>query len=166
MQSNARHDKRLAGAQGSFPTLTFALIQKTKGKNMKDKLKPKKNADPYSKYVIKTDIKFKPLEKILADKIIKDCRYDWFNQTLCKLNNSVVRLGIFKGEFHFHKHDNEDEFFFVLDGTFYVDYENESVELKSNQGIVVPKGVVHRTRAPKRAVVLMVELDSVKATGD
>ncbi|SYZ74665.1 Cupin 2 conserved barrel domain protein [Candidatus Zixiibacteriota bacterium] len=123
-------------------------------------------SDPYAKYVIKTDIKFKPLEKITADRIIHDCPHDWFNQTLCKLNNSVVRLGIFKGEFHFHKHDNEDEFFFVLDGTFFVDYENKTIELKRHQGIVVPKGVVHRTRATKKAVVLMVELDSVTATGD
>jgi mannose-6-phosphate isomerase-like protein (cupin superfamily) len=90
----------------------------------------------------------------------------WYNQTLCKVNDSVVRLGVMQGEYHWHKHDRDDEFFFVLDGCFIVDLEDRSIELRRQQGFVVPKGVVHRTRAPERAVILMVETAAIVPTGD
>ena len=90
----------------------------------------------------------------------------WYNQTLCKVNDSVVRLGVMQGEYHWHKHDHDDEFFFVLDGRFIVDLEDRSIELQRQQGFVVPKGVVHRTRAPERAIVLMVETAAIVPTGD
>ena len=90
----------------------------------------------------------------------------WYNQTLCKVNDSVVRLGVMQGEYHWHKHDSDDEFFFVLDGRFIVDLEDRSVELRRQQGFVVPKGVVHRTRAPERAIILMVETAAIVPTGD
>ena len=70
------------------------------------------------------------------------------------------------GEFHWHKHDLEDEFFFVLEGRLWLDLEGRSVELTPQQGFVVPKGVVHRTRALERTVVLMVEAGTVTAVGD
>jgi len=90
----------------------------------------------------------------------------WYNQTLCRVNDSVVRLGVMQGEYHWHKHDADDEFFFVLSGRFVIDLESGSVELNQQQGFVVPKGVVHRTRAPERAVVLMVETAAIVPTGD
>jgi len=90
----------------------------------------------------------------------------WYNQTLCKVNDSVVRLGVLQGEYHWHKHDNDDEFFFVLQGSFMVDLEGRSVELQPLQGVVVPKGVIHRTRAPERAIILMVETAAIIPTGD
>ncbi len=90
----------------------------------------------------------------------------WYNQTLCKVNDSVVRLGVMQGEYHWHKHDHDDEFFFVLDGRFIVDLEDRSIELQRQQGFVVPKGVVHRTRAPERAIILMVETAAIVPTGD
>jgi len=91
----------------------------------------------------------------------------WFNQTLTTVNDSLVRLGVFKGEFHFHKHDREDEFFLVLEGTLLLDIEGHgSVTLGPHQGYTVPKGVVHRTRSPERAVVLMIEKAGVVPTGD
>jgi len=90
----------------------------------------------------------------------------WYNQTLCKVNDSVVRLGVMQGEYHWHKHDNDDEFFFVLSGTFIIDLEGRSVALSPQEGFVVPKGVIHRTRAPEKAVVLMVETATVVPTGD
>ncbi len=91
----------------------------------------------------------------------------WFNQTLTTVNDSVVRLGIFEGEFHFHKHDDDDEFFFVLEGQLLLDVEGEpTVTLDPQQGYTVPKGVVHRTRAPKRTVVLMIESRRIVPTGD
>ena len=90
----------------------------------------------------------------------------WYNQTLCKVNDSVVRLGVLQGEYHWHKHDNDDEFFFVLQGRFIVDLEDRSVELRPLQGFVVPKGVIHRTRAPERTIILMVETAAIIPTGD
>src|ERR1700736_945598 len=74
----------------------------------------------------------------------------WFNQTLTTVNDAVVRLGIFEGEFPWHKHTDQDEFFLVLEGEFYLDVENgEPVRLTQHQGFTVPKGVMHRPRSPK-----------------
>jgi mannose-6-phosphate isomerase-like protein (cupin superfamily) len=82
------------------------------------------------------------------------------------VNDSVVRLGVMQGEYHWHVHEHDDEFFFVLEGRFLIDLEDRSVELLPRQGFVVPKGVVHRTRAPERAVILMVETAGIVPTGD
>jgi mannose-6-phosphate isomerase-like protein (cupin superfamily) len=91
----------------------------------------------------------------------------WFNQTLTKVNDSVVRLGILQGEYHWHKHDNEDECFIVLEGELLLDIEGkETVTLGRHLGYTVPKGIVHRTRAPTKTIVLMVEAATVTPTGD
>jgi mannose-6-phosphate isomerase-like protein (cupin superfamily) len=71
-----------------------------------------------------------------------------------------------QGEYHWHKHEKDDEFFFVLEGRFIIDLEGRSVDLQRFQGFVVPKGVIHRTRAPDRAVIIMVETASIIPTGD
>jgi mannose-6-phosphate isomerase-like protein (cupin superfamily) len=119
-----------------------------------------------SEYEIHTDLKFNPLELIDIRKLHEECKEDWFNQTLCQVNDCVVRLGVVKGEFHWHKHDEEDEFFYVVDGTFLIDLEGQSVELNPQQGFTVPKGVLHRTRAPERTVILMIEGSTVTPMGD
>lgn len=90
----------------------------------------------------------------------------WYNQTLCQVNGSVVRLGVIQGEYHWHKHDRDDEFFYVVEGTLLIDLEGRTVELSPRQGFVVSKGVLHRTRAPKRTVILMVENVGIIPTGD
>ena len=92
----------------------------------------------------------------------------WFNQTLTTVNESVVRLGVLHGDFHWHKHDVEDEFFLVLEGQLLIDIEGEAepVVLDPHQGYTVPRGVVHRTRAPVRTTVVMVEPAAVVPTGD
>ena len=117
-------------------------------------------------YATHLDIKFPALDLVDADALVKACTDSWYNQTLCKVNDSVVRLAVMQGEYHWHKHDNDDEFFFVLDGHFIVDLEDRSIDLQPKQGFVVPKGVVHRTRAPDRAVILMVETAAIVPTGD
>ena len=118
---------------------------------------------PYATYL---DIKFPPLHLVNVRALVKACTEKWYNQTLCKVNDSVVRLGVMQGEYHWHKHDNDDEFFFVLEGHFIIDLEDRSVDLQPQQGFVVPKGVKHRTRAPDRAVILMVETAAIVPTGD
>lgn len=117
-------------------------------------------------YETRLDILFPPLKLIDIPSVVGQVQAEWFNQTLCKVNDSVVRLGVMRGEYHWHKHDNDDELFFVLEGRFIVDLEDRSIELQPQQGYVVPKGVVHRTRAPERAVILMVETAAIVPTGD
>jgi mannose-6-phosphate isomerase-like protein (cupin superfamily) len=118
-------------------------------------------------YSIHTDLKYRPLELIDAGATADQCGEKWWNQSLCQVNDCVVRLGVFEGEFHWHKHDREDELFYVVEGRLFVDVEGRgSFELAPRQGVMVPRGVVHRTRAPSRTVVLMIEAASVKATGD
>jgi len=119
-----------------------------------------------TKYVIQTNVKFGAMEKIDIAALEKACPHDWFNQTLCRVNDSLVRLGIFKGEFHWHRHNREDEFFYVVEGRLFIDFEGRTVELSPRQGIVVPRGVKHRPRAPERTLVLMVEAATVTPTGD
>jgi mannose-6-phosphate isomerase-like protein (cupin superfamily) len=117
-------------------------------------------------YATHLDIKFPPLTTVNVPTLVRACRDRWYNQTLCKVNDSVVRLGVVQGEYHWHKHDNDDEFFFVLAGYFIIDLEDRSVDLQPQEGFVVPKGVVHRTRAPERAVILMMETAAIVPTGD
>lgn len=117
-------------------------------------------------YVTKLDVKYDHLETIDVNQIVSECTDKWFNQTLTRVNDSVVRIGIVEGEYHWHKHDNDDEFFFVLSGQLLVDLEDRTIELNPNQGVTVGRGVVHRTRAPRKTVMLMVETSEILPTGD
>lgn len=124
-------------------------------------------------YATHLDIKFPALAKIDLDSLVAGVRDQWYNQTLARVNDSVVRLGVMQGEYHWHRHDSDDEFFYVVDGRFLIDLEPQAdgvtpgrvVELASRQGFVVPKGVVHRTRAPERTVILMIETAAIVPTG-
>jgi mannose-6-phosphate isomerase-like protein (cupin superfamily) len=131
---------------------------------------PSASAFPYETHV---NVLYPPLTPIDLGALVNAVRHPWYNQTLCKVNDSVVRLGVLQGEYHWHKHDEDDEFFFVLDGRFLIDLEPSAdgtpgkvVELTPRQGYVVPKGIVHRTRAPERSIILMVETASIVPTGD
>jgi len=117
-------------------------------------------------YATQLDIRYPPLALVDIPGLIASCKDRWYNQTLCQVNGSVVRLGVVQGEYHWHKHDNDDEFFFVIDGRFMIDLEGRTIQLEAQQGFVVPKGIVHRTRAPERAVILMVENAGIVPTGD
>jgi mannose-6-phosphate isomerase-like protein (cupin superfamily) len=117
-------------------------------------------------YAIHTDVKFDAGDLIDVGAIADGCTEPWWNQTLCRVNDCVARIGVFCGEFHWHKHDKEDELFYVLEGALLLDFEDRTVELAPRQAMVVRRGVVHRTRAPSRTVVLMVEAATVVPTGD
>ena len=117
-------------------------------------------------YATHLDIKYPALEVVDIQKIADAVTDRWYNQTLCRVNDSVVRIGVMQGEYHWHKHDDLDEFFYVVEGTFLIDLEGRTVELSPRQGFVVPKGAVHRTRAPKKAIILMVEGAGIVPTGD
>jgi mannose-6-phosphate isomerase-like protein (cupin superfamily) len=117
-------------------------------------------------YVTRLDIKYDHLQTIDVNEMVRECTDKWFNQTLTKVNDSVVRVGIIEGEYHWHKHDKDDEFFFVLSGQLLVDLEDRTIVLDPNQGVTVPRGVIHRTRAPRKTVMLMVETSEIRPTGD
>jgi len=117
-------------------------------------------------YDINLDVKYEPLTFIDLDAEAAAVT-PWFNQTLTRVNDAVIRLGVIEGDFHWHKHDVEDEFFLVLEGRLLIDVEgSDTVTLDPHQGYTVPRGVVHRTRAPERTVILMVEPSGVQPTGD
>ena len=117
-------------------------------------------------YSINLDARFGPLEVVDVQSVVDSCTEPWFNQTLCRVNDCVIRLGILHGEFHWHKHDEEDEFFYVVEGKLLIDLEDRLVELGPREGMTIPRGVLHRTRAPERVVVLMMEGAGVVPTGD
>ena len=113
-----------------------------------------KNQNHEDRYSISTDVEFGPLQLIDLPKLIEESTKDWQNFSLCEVNDCVVRLGVIHGEFHWHKHDHEDEFFYVVDGQLLIDIDDKVHDLQPGQGIMVPKGVLHRTRAPKRTAIL------------
>jgi mannose-6-phosphate isomerase-like protein (cupin superfamily) len=117
-------------------------------------------------YAINLDTRFKHMELIDIPTVVSACKEKWFNQTLTQVNESVVRIGIVEGEFDWHKHDHDDEFFFVLEGKLLIDLEDQTIELGPSQGVTISKGVLHRPRAPKKTVMLMVETSSILPTGD
>jgi mannose-6-phosphate isomerase-like protein (cupin superfamily) len=117
-------------------------------------------------YNINLDVKYGHLELIDVPAVVKANTEKWFNQTLTQVNDSVVRIGIVEGEFHWHKHDNDDEFFFILEGQLLIDLEDRTIELNPGQGTTITKGVMHRPRAPKKTVMLMVETSAIAPTGD
>jgi mannose-6-phosphate isomerase-like protein (cupin superfamily) len=117
-------------------------------------------------YATHLNVQFDALELIDIQPLVEACTDQWYNQTLCRVNESIVRLGVIHGEYHWHKHDREDEFFYVVEGQLLIDLEDRTVELTPKQGFVVSRGVVHRTRAPERTVILMVEPAGVVPTGD
>jgi len=121
---------------------------------------------PLYPYTTNLGVAYAPLEVIDVQAIADGCTDAWYNQTLCRVNESVVRVGVIQGEYHWHKHDELDEFFFVIDGCLLIDLEDRTVDLSPRQGFVVSKGVVHRTRAPERTVILMVEGAGIVPTGD
>jgi mannose-6-phosphate isomerase-like protein (cupin superfamily) len=117
-------------------------------------------------YETRLNVLHKPLEVIDEMAIADACQYKWFNQTLCEVNGSVVRMAVIEGEYHWHQHTDDDEFFYVVEGTLLIDLEGRMVELKPRQGFVVPKGTMHRTRAQQRTVILMVENAGIVPTGN
>ena len=117
-------------------------------------------------YDTRLNIYYEPLQVIDLKELAGGVTHPWYNQTLCKVNESVVRMGVIQGEYHWHKHDDDDEFFYVVEGQLLIDLEGRTVTLDPRQGFVVPKGVVHRTRAPQRTVILMVENAGIIPTGN
>jgi mannose-6-phosphate isomerase-like protein (cupin superfamily) len=123
------------------------------------------DANPHP-YLTRLNVQYKPLEVIEERELSAACQHPWYNQTLCEVDGSVVRLGVVQGEYHWHKHDADDEFFYVVEGQLLIDLQDQTISLAPRQGVVIPKGVLHRPRAPQRTVMLMVENRGIVPTGD
>lgn len=117
-------------------------------------------------YDTRLNIQYGPLDNIDVPALVDACKVPWYNQTLCQINKSVVRLGVVQGEYHWHKHDDEDEFFYVVSGRFLIDLRDRTIDLPPGHACVVPRGVEHRPRAAERTVILMVEGAGIVPTGD
>jgi mannose-6-phosphate isomerase-like protein (cupin superfamily) len=124
------------------------------------------SSQPEYPYLTRLDVLYPSLQVIDEKGLAGAAPHQWYNQTLCAVNGSVVRLGVIEGEYHWHKHDSDDEFFYVVEGKLLIDLEGRAVELSPRQAFVVPKGVMHRTRAPERTVILMVENAGIIPTGN
>lgn len=125
------------------------------------------DADLSKPYDIHLDVAFDPLDAIDVTALAAAATNDWHNQTLCRVNDCVVRLGVMHGDFHWHRHDDQDEFFYVISGRWVIDLpEDRTVELTSGQAFTVPRGVDHFPRAPEPTVLLMVEGAGISPTGD
>jgi mannose-6-phosphate isomerase-like protein (cupin superfamily) len=116
-------------------------------------------------YETRHNARYGALELIDVAALAETCTHKWYNETLCAVNDSVVRVGVIEGEYHWHQHEVEDEFFYVVEGRLLIDLEDQTIELRPRQGFVVPKKTRHRTRAPERTVILMVEKGSIVPTG-
>jgi mannose-6-phosphate isomerase-like protein (cupin superfamily) len=120
---------------------------------------------PDPRYDIETQVLYPGLTHMDVGALA-DAQTPWWNRTLSEVNDAVVRLAVMEGDFHWHKHDAEDEFFFVLDGQLDLELEDRIVTLMPKQGFTVPRGVMHCPHARGRTVVLMVEKAGVVPTGD
>jgi mannose-6-phosphate isomerase-like protein (cupin superfamily) len=116
-------------------------------------------------YTTVLEPRFGALELIDVPVIARAVTDPWYNATLCQVNDAVIRLGVVKGEYHWHHHDAEDEFFYVVDGELIIELEDRRVSLRPGQALTVPKGLRHRPLAPLRTIVLMVEQAGIQPTG-
>jgi mannose-6-phosphate isomerase-like protein (cupin superfamily) len=120
-----------------------------------------------SRYAIHYQPLFQTLELMDVQQLIDRVEEPWYNQTLVQVGDVLVRLGVMQGEFHWHKHDEQDEFFYLLHGEFHIELENrDTVRLKPNQAFSVPAGMLHRPVVPVRSAVIMIEKAGIVATGD
>jgi mannose-6-phosphate isomerase-like protein (cupin superfamily) len=122
---------------------------------------------PQQDYAIHYEPLFTALQRMDVQALIDAATEQWYNQTLIGVGDVVVRLGVMQGEYHWHKHDEQDEFFFVIEGLFRIELEGApTVELGPRQAFTVPAGMPHRPVVPVRTAMLMIEKAGVVATGD
>jgi mannose-6-phosphate isomerase-like protein (cupin superfamily) len=118
-------------------------------------------------YTIRDEPLFGALQTIDLPDLIDQVEEAWYNQALIRVDDVMVRLAVVQGEFHWHTHDNQDEFFLVLDGKLRVEVEAaEPVELQPKQAFTVPAGMRHRSAAPVRSSVLIIERVGTLPAGD
>lgn len=106
------------------------------------------------------------MKKYILKDIKKQLNKTWSPVDVVSFNNQVLRVAIFDGEYHWHSHQNEDEFFLIFSGSITIETENGQIILNKGEGTVIPKGLKHKPSANKPSLVLMVEPTSLKSKGD
>ncbi|HUS02822.1 MAG TPA: cupin domain-containing protein [Chitinophagaceae bacterium] len=92
---------------------------------------------------------------------------DHYNPRIAgELNGQQVKLVKLKGEFVWHKHDNEDELFYVLDGTLKMELRDKTIEINKNEFLIVPRGVEHKPVADNEVSIMLFEPATTLNTGD
>ena len=119
-------------------------------------------------YMINYEPLFGPLQLIDLGEANKRADHPWYNQTLIEVGGDLLRLGVFAGgEYHWHKHQEQDEFFYVIHGRLRIDLEgHDPVELTAGTAFSVPRGMLHRPVALEPTQVLMLEKSGIAVTGD
>jgi mannose-6-phosphate isomerase-like protein (cupin superfamily) len=121
---------------------------------------------PFDRYDIAKDVLFAPLERIDVAGVAA-AQTPWWNRSLTEVNDALVRLAVMEGDFHWHAHEAEDEFFLVLEGELVIEVEGaDAVRLEPGQGVTIPRRTRHFPRAQGRTVVLLVEKSTVDPRGD
>ncbi len=105
------------------------------------------------------------LEKLNILEAVQGIQSDWKNFVLSEINDHVVRVSVLDRDFHWHRHDESDEAFLVLEGKLYIDLEDRSELLRPGDFFTIPKGVLHRTRAQGRSVNITFEHRGTDARG-
>lgn len=90
----------------------------------------------------------------------------WNPHIVGELNGQHVKLAKFKGEFVWHKHDDEDEMFYVISGKFNMEFRDKTIEIQEHEFIIVPKSVEHRPVAENEVSVMLFEPAGTLNTGD
>ncbi len=90
----------------------------------------------------------------------------WSPKIIGDLNDSHIKLAKFKGEFVWHKHDNEDELFFVIQGHLLIKLKDQDINLKEGEFVIIPKGVEHQPIAKEEVHVMLIEPKTTLNTGD
>jgi len=106
------------------------------------------------------------MNKVNIDKKLSLFSEHWDPKIVGELNGQYVKLVKFMGEFVWHKHDTEDEMFYVLKGKFNMEYRDKTVEINENEFIIVPRGVEHKPVAPEEVSVMLFEPITTLNTGD
>lgn len=106
------------------------------------------------------------ITKVNLDSKLKSFDDYWSPKVVGELNNQLVKLAKFKGEFVMHQHDNEDELFYVIDGQLFIELKDKTIELNTGEFVIVPKGVQHKPYALKEVSVMLFEPASTLNTGN
>jgi len=106
------------------------------------------------------------MNKVRIAEKLGEINEHWRPQVVAELNGQEVKLVKFKGSFPWHYHENEDEMFLALKGSFSIEFRDRTVDLNEGEFVVVPKGVEHRPVAEKEVEVMLFEPAGVKNTGN
>ncbi|MEO9887231.1 MAG: cupin domain-containing protein [Balneola sp.] len=106
------------------------------------------------------------INKVNLDSKLKTFNEYWTPKIVGELNNQFVKIAKSKGEFIMHKHELEDELFYVIDGKLFIELADKTLELNKGEFVVIPKGIEHKPFAPEEVSVMLFEPASTLNTGN